>query len=238
MEILGCKISCTWSSCSPRSLQVMLCRCFSSMGYNRYLFINTKTTGPLAVHFKLLFQNHWSEAETWDLSHQHPGDSWLSLEFHASAAHCSVSRTLLSLHRDTCNHGSWIHGSWNAACWQCSLPVPWQLVPLQCFMESPSPQGCGAEGRGAEPEAQGLSEVWVRCPAVIDTFPHPSPGLPQHNGLTLSKWRHEPNTEKSLRFAEVPHRLAVVDLIAWRDVQLYQQRPVQISTKTTWLYHF
>lgn len=43
-----------------------------------YLFINTKATGTLAVHFKLLFQNQWSEAETWDLSHQHPGNSWLS----------------------------------------------------------------------------------------------------------------------------------------------------------------
>lgn len=59
--------------------------------------------------------------------------------------------------------------------------------------------------------AQGLPEVRVRCPAVL--FPHPSPGFPQHNGPTLSKWRHKPNTEKSLRFAEVPHRLAIVDPI-------------------------
>lgn len=41
-----------------------------------YLFMNTKVIGTLAVHFKLLFQNQWSEAETWDLS-PHPGDSWL-----------------------------------------------------------------------------------------------------------------------------------------------------------------
>lgn len=41
------------------------------------LFIDTKATGPLAVHFKLLFQKQWFEAETWDSSQPAPwGLSW------------------------------------------------------------------------------------------------------------------------------------------------------------------
>lgn len=56
------------------------------------------------------------------------------------------------------------------------------------------------------------------CPAGTGTYPHLSPGLPQHNCPTLSKWRHQPNTEKSLRFAKVLHRLAIADLTTRWDV--------------------
>lgn len=111
-----------------------------------YLLINTKATGTLAVHFKLLFQNQWSEAETWDLSHQHPRDSWF---FPVPGVSPQVLLTALSA--GPCSHftGTQLDHEKQPA-GQYPLPIPWQLVPLQCFMESSSPQGCGTEGRGPE----------------------------------------------------------------------------------------
>lgn len=151
--------------------------------------------------------------------------------FTASAPHQPVSRTLLSLHRDTA-------GSWNAACWAVPPPHPLTAcataalhgVPLSLGLWDWRKGTWGKEPRGCQRFRLGV-QLW--------TFPHPSPGLPQHNCPTLSKWRPKPNTEKSLRFAKAPQRLALLDLTTQWDVQLYQQRPVttkQIPTKTSWPY--
>lgn len=134
MEILGCKISSTWSSCSPRSLQVMLCRCFSGMGYNKYLFINTTATGPLAVHFKLLFQNHWSEAETWDLSHQHPGDSWLSPVPGVSCKCCSLLCQQDLALTSQGHMQSWIMDPWIMKCSLLAVLPPCPLTACAIAM--------------------------------------------------------------------------------------------------------
>lgn len=142
---------------SQISVGYIVWRLFSGVGYSShiYLFINTKATGTTAVHFKLLFQNQWSEAETWGLSHQHSGHPQLS-----PVPGVSQQMLLTALPAAPCSHftGTQLDHEMQPA-GQCPLPVPWQLVPLQSFTECPSPQGCGTEGRGAEARRPGADRA-------------------------------------------------------------------------------
>lgn len=148
-------MSCTWSSYSSRSLKVMLCGHYfpqsSRVGYSSYICLSTLELQALLQYISHCF------SKTSDLK-QKPGTcpasilgspgSPLSLEFHSRC--CSL------LHQQDLALTSQGH-SWIIECWQCPLPIPWQPVPLQCSMESPSPQGCGTEERGAEARSPGAA---------------------------------------------------------------------------------
>lgn len=182
METFGCEMSCTWSSYSPN-----LCCVDTFFGSGLqllYLFINTKATGTLPVHFKLLFQNKWSEAEIWDLSHQHPGDSWLP-----PVPGVPQQVLLTALSAGPCSHftGTQLDHEMQPAGSALSSSLD-SLCHCNASQSPPHPRAVGLKERELRQGAQGLPEVqvgvqlWLAASLIFPQDSHSTTAQPHLNG--------------------------------------------------------
>lgn len=184
-----------------------------------YLFINTNATGPVAVHFKLLFQKQWCKAETWDLSQPAPWglpDIPQPWGFTASAGHPLWQRDFaLTSQAHNWSTKQNLPGSSPSSLdglrhwwWQRTTYVTPAALPKGPL--APELWGCWGQCRKGSSHREPRVCWWFGLGVQpVGTFPHPSPGLSQHKCPLPNPIKMEAqakHTEKTLRFAIAPQR--------------------------------